>query len=190
MEPGWKTPEDKHKRGRAKVAEPPEGEGPVLEWFYPTRGRALTMGLILAVIAVAYLVWRDWGFGWVTTWWLWLFILPWPFLFLLAGRNLRMSAGADWLIYGKSGIVKIYELTKVHVTVGGAAHYLDIEDRHGNSLYAQINNLQLNRELWDLVYLGILHSVHEGRAETNTMADNYLALKVPPHLREWEYGEQ
>ncbi|MCI2423459.1 hypothetical protein MOQ72_39215 [Saccharopolyspora sp. K220] len=178
--------EDKHKHGLSKVSQPPDGEGPILEWFYPTRGRALTFGAIAVAIMVAYFTWRDFGFGWMTVWWLWLFIIPWPFIFLLAGRNIRISAGADWLIYGKKGLIKTYELTKVNVTVGGAAHYLDIEDRHGNELYVQINNLQLNRELWDLVYLGLLYSVHEGGASSNEMARNYLGLNIPPHLRKWE----
>ena len=97
-----------------------------------------------------------------------------------------MSAGADWLAYGKRGFSKTYELTKINVTVGGAAHYLDIEDRHGNAFYGQINDLQLNRELWDLVYLGLLYSVHEGGASTNKMARDYLGLDIPPHLRTWE----
>ncbi|PKW13708.1 hypothetical protein [Saccharopolyspora spinosa] len=185
LEPGWKSPEVKHKRGVTKVPQQPEGEGPILEWFFPTRGRALTFGLIMVTIMVAFFTWRDFGFGWVTVWWLWLFIVPWPSLFLLTGRNLRMSAGADWLAYGKN-FVKTYELTKVNVTVGGAAHYLDIEDSHGRQLYVQINNLQLNRELWDLAYLGLLYSVHEGGASTNKMARDYLGLNIPPHLRKWE----
>lgn len=180
-------PATKHKRGRSKVAESPAGEGPLLEWFYPKRGSGAYVGGIMSAIMIGFFTFRDFGFSWMATWWLWLFVLPWPFIFLLADRNIRISAGPDWLIYGKDGVIKTYELTKVNVTIGGAAHYLDLEDRHGAKLSTHILYLQFNRELWDLVYLGILYSVQEGGAETNDRADDYLALKIPPHLREWEY---
>ncbi|MGH3621326.1 MAG: hypothetical protein ACRDQ5_05975, partial [Sciscionella sp.] len=91
------------------------------------------------------------------------------------------SAGADWVAYGKS-FVKIYELTSVEVKIGGAAHYLDIKDRHGSGIYAQVNDLQQNHELWDLVYNGLLHSVHAGKAETNKRAREYLRLDFPPGI--------
>lgn len=179
-------PETKHNRGASSVPQPPNGQGPVLEWFRPTPGAGLTMGLILSATMVAFFSWRDSGIGWMSVWWLWLFVLAGPVYFLATGRNLRISAGADWLAYGKT-FLKTYELTKIHVTVGGAAHQLILEDAHGGRLeYVGIHDLQLNRELWDLVYLGLLHSTYENNADVNRMAKNYLGLSIPPHLRTWE----
>ena len=40
-----------------------------------------------------------------------------------------------------------------------------------------------NRELWVLVYNGILHSVHVHGAETNKIARNFLGLDIPPQYR-------
>lgn len=184
LERGWRAPASKHKRGRSKVAEPPEGEGPILEWFYPTRGSNIMIGLLMSLVIVVFLCIRDFGFSWMATWWLWLFVIPWPFFFMLSQRSIRISAGADWLIYNKSGLIKTYELTKVNVKIGGAAHYLDIEDRHGNGISTHVLYFQFNRELWDLVYNGILHSVHEQGAETNQLAKGYLQLDLPPQHRE------
>lgn len=184
LEPGWKMPGDKHKNGLSKVPQPPEGEGPLLEWFYPTRGTGLIMGTIMSVIMIGFFTLKDFGFSWMTTWWLWLFVLPWPLLILLLTRNNRLSAGADWLGYDKHGLIKTYELTKVEVTVGGFARYLVLEDRNGNAMRAQFGDLQQNRELWDLVYNGILHSVHAHGAQTNKMARDYLRLNLPPQFYE------
>lgn len=94
-----------------------------------------------------------------------------------------MSAGADWLGVGKDIFIKTYELTTVKVFVDGAAHVIDMTDKYGGSVRVKTFALQQNHELWDLVYNGILHSVHVGGAETNKRARDYLLLDFPPHLR-------
>jgi len=173
-----------HRRaaGKGKVPQPPANEGPLLEWFYPDRTTRLISGLFCVALGMTVFAVKDGGFGWITNIWLWLLLVPWPILFLVTGRNVRMSAGADWLVYGNRAFIKTYELVSVAVVVDGAAHSLKIKDRYGGSIHAQINDLQQNHELWDLVYNGILHSVHLENAETNKRAREYLQLDFPPHL--------
>nr|WP_207631457.1 MULTISPECIES: hypothetical protein [unclassified Actinopolyspora] len=119
----------------------------------------------------------------MTTWWLWLFVVPWPFVTLLAGRNTRMSAGADWFRYGKKGFIRTYELTSVKVTTEGASRALRLNDAEQRTLSVQLNDIQRNRELWDLVYNGILHSVRGNGAETNKLARTFLDLDNPLRFR-------
>lgn len=180
LERDWSGPEDKHKNGASKVPRPPEGEGPMLEWFCAAPGRGVHFIVILLVIFIGFLTVRDGGFGWATNWVLWAIMAPFVVFVWFANRNTRMSAGADWLCYGKKSFIKTYELTEVKATTGGAARYLELKDRQGNALSVQLNDVQLNRELWDLVYNGILHSVYIHGAETNQLAKDFLGLNLPP----------
>ncbi len=175
--------EDKHKNGASKVPQPPSGESPVLEWFHPTPGRGIFFVAITLIIFMVFLTIRDGGFGWMSVWWLWLIMAPFLIFFLLYNRGIRISAGADWLCNGKKSFIKTYDLIHVKATVGGAARYVDLKDRHGNGMHVQLADLQLNRELWDLVYNGIVHSVHVHGAETNKMARDFLGLNIPPQYR-------
>ena len=155
----------------------------MLEWFYPTKGGSLATGAVGSVIIFTFLTFKDGGLSWAAVWWLWLFIVPWPFIFIFVGHNSSLSAGADWVCGGKRSFVKTYELVQVKATVGGAARSIELKDRHGNTFSSQLDDLQRNRELWDLVYNGILHSVHVHGAETNKMARNFLGLNIPPQYR-------
>lgn len=154
----------------------------MLEWFYPDRRGRLLAGLSLSVLGFVLYVLSFGGFSWATDDpWLWLIIVPWPFVFLALGR-FRTSAGVDWLNHNKS-FIKTYDLVSVKLAFGGnATPILDAKDSHGNTIYARISDLQQNHELWDLVYNGILHSVHAGEAETNKRAREHLLLDYPPHL--------
>ncbi|GAB3549123.1 hypothetical protein J2S53_004142 [Actinopolyspora lacussalsi] len=143
----------------------------------------MTLGAIMATVMFVFFCVRDTGFSWMTTWWLWLFVVLSPLPFLFVGRAIRISAGADWLRYGKTGFVSTYELTTAKITTGGASRYLELTDEHGNSAYAPLHNLQMNRELWDLVYNGILHSVRGNGAETNKLARTFLDLDNPLRFR-------
>ncbi|PXY38413.1 hypothetical protein BA062_01265 [Prauserella flavalba] len=182
-------PGRRQKAGISKVMQPPPGEGRILEWFYPDRMGRLMAGITLTLIGVVFCVIREAGFGWIVYWWIWLILSPWPFVFLLTGRTGRMSAGADWLGIGKGIFIKTYDLTAVKVFVDGAAHVIDMTDKHGGSVRVKTFALQQNQELWDLVYNGILHSVHVGGAQTNKRARDYLLLDFPPHLRNRQGGQ-
>lgn len=185
LEPGNTKPATRREKARAKVAAPPAGEGPVLEWFYPDRTSRVIAGLVVSLLGLMTYVIKDWvnglsGFSWVDTWWLWLLLAPWPFVFLLFG-NEPISAGADWLA-GRRIFVKTYDLVKVEVGIvsGGVAHELQLTDEYGKSANYRISELQQNHALWDLVYNGLIHSVHLNGAETNQRARDYLLLDYPP----------
>ncbi|NHD18997.1 hypothetical protein G9447_18660 [Actinopolyspora sp. BKK1] len=183
LEPEWKDAENKRPDGANKAPRAPEGESPALEWFCPSRGQSFSIGVTISLVVLAFGVLRDGGLGWMTTWWLWLFVVPWPFVTLLAGRNTRMSAGADWFRYGKKGFIRTYELTSVKVTTEGASRALRLNDAEQRTLSVQLNDIQRNRELWDLVYNGILHSVRGNGAETNKLARTFLDLDNPLRFR-------
>lgn len=189
LEPGNTKAGDRREAARHKVKPPPPGEGPILEWFYPNRTSRVVAGLIVSVLGLLVYVTKDWisgesGLSWVGTWWLWLLLTPWPFIFLLLG-NEPVSAGADWLA-GRRIFVKTYDLVKVKVgiTSGGAAHELQIADKHGKTARYRIIELQQNHKLWDLVYNGLIHSVHINGAETNQRARDYLLLEYPPTVQD------
>jgi hypothetical protein len=173
-------PANRLERGEHKVPQPPAGEGPVLEWFYPDRTTRLIAGLLLPLLGATLYTLQDGGFGWTSSPLLWIILLPWPFVVFWLGRY-RLSAGADWLAYNKS-FVKTYELVSVKVILNHTAPTLEVKDSHGNNVHVQINRLQQNPDLWDLVYNGLLHSVHVGKAEVNERAREYLQLDFPPTL--------
>ena|GEM_PF-789611 len=185
LEPGNRKPDDRREQSWKKVPAPPAGEGPILEWFYPQRSSRMISGLLLSLLVLLTVMIKDWtqgnsGFSWVGIWWMWLIILAGPFVLLVLEKG-SVSAGADWLA-NRKGVVKTYELVKVKVSVGsgGAAHELQIKDKYGNAASDQITHLQQNHQLWDLVYNGLIHSVHVNGAETNQRARDYLLLEYPP----------
>ncbi|WP_246134805.1 hypothetical protein [Prauserella rugosa] len=164
-----------------KAPKTPPGEAAALEWYYPTRTARLVAGLLCTAIGLALYIFQG-GFSWLGNIWLWLVLAAPPFIFLLVGRTGKVSAGADWLATSDRDYVKLYELVKVTVHVDGVAHVVQLMDSSGRSIRPRIGTLELNHRLWDLVYNGILHSVHVNGAETNKRAREYLQLDHPPHL--------
>ncbi|MBB5072149.1 hypothetical protein BJ969_005237 [Saccharopolyspora gloriosae] len=113
----------------------------------------------------------------MSTWWMWLLILSGPVVFYFYGKKHGISAGADWFAV-KGGHVDVYELTKVQIvgTSGGLSWDLELADRKGTELSINLREIQANRDLWDLVYNGIAHSVNRG-AKTNPKALDKLKLR-------------
>jgi len=157
----------------------------MLEWFYADRSSRMLTGLVVSLLGLLVYVVKDWvnghsGLSWVDTWWLWLLLLPWPFAYLIMDRH-PLWAGADW-VGDPYLFVKTYELVRVRVGIasGGLAHELQLADTDGGTARYNISDLQANPELWDLVYNGLLHSVHHQGADTNQRARDYLLLNHPP----------
>lgn len=174
VEPDWR-PSQRAKLGSIRPFSPPDNEGPVLEWYQASRIDSIMPAVLVSLIIGLFLTLKDFGFEWMGVWWLWAFVLwPAPALFF-AIRTHRMSAGADWY-QSRKDYIKTYELVSVKVTTGGAAYYLDLEDTGGRKMSTQLDNIQQNRQLWDLVYNGILHSVHRKGATTNQRAQDHLQL--------------
>lgn len=174
--PQWKPEDQPDKRGTPAPA-PPDGQGPTLEWHrdagVPAWFAATLFGVLAAiVVSVSY-----GGVDWVEEWWAWLVVVlcaifPIPFT-----RPTWYSAGADWYRPGNKRYLKTYELISVKITPQGAQLGFDLQDRDGQVVLVKMEEMQKNRELWDLVYNGILHSVYRNGAETNTAARNYLHLE-------------
>lgn len=164
---------------RAQFPSAPPGEGPVLEWYQATNDTGVKAGLFASFLVFAFLCLKDWGFDWVTTWGLWVFvIIPIPAFYFYV-RSGGFSAGADWFATSKKTYVKLYELTKVTVTnsVGVQPWGLELQDKHGGFAGVSLREVQQNRELWDLVYNGIAHSVLRGAATANEQALDKLQLR-------------
>lgn len=154
---------------------PPEGQGPVLEWFQSSKRGAVYAGASMFLLLIGFLTLKDWGIGWARVWWLWLIIVVGSLLIFLGIRGGHMSAGADWFKHNRSW-VKIYELVSIRVTKAWASDELEFKDASGRKASASFMTIQRNLELWDLVYNGILHSVCTGRARTNQLARERLKL--------------
>jgi hypothetical protein len=131
------------------------------------------------VILVAFMTLKDLGLGWVTDWWLWLAIGSLSGLgTLLTGATEGMEAGADWFRYRKSWI-RTYELIEIKLEKAWGTDSLSLKDADGRQLSIKIYDIQTNPDLWNLVYNGILHSVHRGGAVANERAVVRLRLDEP-----------
>ncbi len=174
----WKD-EGKTDPAEAKFPPAPEGEGPVLEWYQGPENEMLKAGFALSVLVVAFLCLVDWGFSWMSTWWLWLFAVWPPIVFYFLGRSGGYSAGAEWFATRRQSYVRLYELksVKVDYTAGGQSISLELTDIHGGFAGASLRQLQRKRALWDLVYNGIAYSVLQGPATANSLALDKLKLR-------------
>ncbi len=111
----------------------------------------------------------------MTVWPMWLVVLSPVPLWLLFRHVEIIAAGADWLLWKKKW-VRTYDLAKVKLSPRGAQFNLVLTDREGRKLSIPWLQLCYNRELWDLVYNGILHSAHNGSFASNREARSTLHL--------------
>lgn len=162
-------------RPDARLATPPPGEGPVLEWYRPSIWHAVTVGVVVFVGLFAMISAEEFGFDWVATWWYWLFFPPAGVAGVLSLRH-RYSAGAYWLrCRGK--VVRVYELTFVQLSNYYRSQYLELVDRRGARVLVPVGYVQAHRPLWDLVYAGIVHSAYRGARIDRQAAE---VLQLPP----------
>lgn len=161
---------------------PPPDQGPTLEWILRSWKSFRVAALTCFVILVGFLTLKDWGIGWMSVWWFWLLALG---LSALAGLAIwssdAMEAGADWFRYGRSW-VKTYELTDIKLDKAWGSDDLELKDVDGHEIWVDILKVQKNPDLWNLVYNGILHSVHYGGATANERARERLRLDLEDRL--------
>lgn len=166
----------------------------MLEWYRPTHRYALFSGafgiawivlflVFTSIVAGDFTALTDLGeVGW------------WPFfvsgLALLLGGVLYWSfnrefvaAGADWVAH-QTGWVRVYDLTEVKTRGGYAKIYLCLTDTAGRTMDPSLTVLQHNRDLWDLVYNGIVHSIRERDVVVDSLAQTTLQLHGPMIVRE------
>ncbi|WP_158885025.1 hypothetical protein [Amycolatopsis anabasis] len=178
-----KEPEAKQPFQSRKVLKGPTGGGPALEWHYGDRSMQRWMSGILVAVCLIFATLKWGGLGWMSVWWLWLILAGIGLLGWILPQGHKIAAGSDWL-NTRGGIVRIYELTEIKVTVNAAGGYgIELRDRSGGEADTSLDFMHSNRDLWDLVYNGIRHSVASG-ASTNAMARSKLKLGNTGSIRE------
>lgn len=161
----------------SKAPAPPAGEGPLLTWFKNSRREALLItAWVLPAFPIGVTVLQGFSIEWMKYWQPWV-VLPLIMLAIYSvQRTVECSVGAEWLQVGKTW-VRLYELTKITAKHRSSAIHIDFEDSAGREVLVQADDLQNNREMWDLVYNGILHSVIGGGATTNSLL--HSSFRVP-----------
>lgn len=169
-------PSGRNEADPAKIPPPPPGEGPILEYFRSSR-RETIIGAVIGGTIITVATTLSWdGFGWMTRWIFWLIISVTMAILAFVIRTEVFSAGAEWFRRQKKW-VRLYELTEVKLTGRPWGRIqLVLRDRENRQVKADLNYLVQNRELWDLVYNGIVHSVHHNQARTNLGARRSLRL--------------
>lgn len=153
----------------------PRDQGPALEAYTPNRRSRVVTALQSMGVMVAGITLLNAGFGWVSQWFAWVFIVGFGAVGFFTVASGTCAAGAEWFACGKRW-VKQYELTSITVRMRFSKRYLHLVDRDGRKVVLFIGDAQENQELWDLVYNGIRHSVAAG-AETNWVARRALELR-------------
>lgn len=158
----------------ANLPKIPAGVAPMLEWHTPDRRFKRRGALFIAVIVAAYGTFQYQGFEWVAYWESWAVMLGGAAaMYYTLGHEGRTCAGADWF-RGTRGFVKTYDLVEVKIRRSIGWDVM-LKDSHGGKTVTPLDVLQQNRDLWDLVYNGIRHSVANG-AKVNDRARDWLEL--------------
>jgi hypothetical protein len=175
-----------HRRPTDRSTSPPaspEGQGRAIEWITRTWKGAYQVTATYLVLLFGLFSLKYWGIGWTTDWVLWLVIAVLCGIgTLISGATIAQEAGADWFRYGKSSWVKTYELNEVKLDKAWGADRLELKDTDGREVSIKIINIQDNPDLWNLVYNGILHSVHYGGATANERARTRLHLDLEARM--------
>ncbi|MGH4014678.1 MAG: hypothetical protein ACRDSL_12290 [Pseudonocardiaceae bacterium] len=147
----------------------PDGQGPVLEWYRASCRNTYQVTVFAFGFMFAVMTLIASGLSWVSEWWCWLFPLLFSLVMFRSSRSQWMAAGSDWFA-SHTGWVKTYDLTKVELAGSGVSPSLYLTDTEGRAAHAELRRMQRNRLLWDLVYNGIMHSVHTREVTLNAAA--------------------
>ncbi|MBE9376554.1 hypothetical protein IQ251_19055 [Saccharopolyspora sp. HNM0983] len=160
---------------RARCPGSPVGEGPALEWYQRSIREYFVIGVWFSVFLAGFVSLALWGFEWIYVWWMWAIVVsPIP-LYSLVGRAKGFSAGAEWFAVRSETYVRLYELSEVAVHGTAGSWNLELKDKHDGWAQVSLREVQYNRDLWDLVYNGIVYSVANG-ASAGTQTRNVLHL--------------
>lgn len=161
----------------------PRGQGPLLEWYRDSRSYNYGLAAFAFALMLVIMTAIAGGLWWANEWVFWLIVLFAPLMMLL-GRRHWMAVGADWFA-SHTGWVKLYELTKVELAGSGASPSLYLTDAEGRVAHAELRRIQANSRLWDLVYNGIIHSLHTREVTVNTAARvQVIEVGFPRHRRD------
>jgi len=146
---------------------------PTLETHAASNRTTWSYGAAASILVIA-IVTFFYGVSWIAIWWAWAIlalVVATTFAFTRTGFY---AAGADW-VRSRKEWVRTYELTEIEMHLSSAGTELFLRDSSGQTLNGRLANLQANRNLWDLVYNGIRHSIAHG-ATANRYARDALKL--------------
>ncbi|SFS55671.1 hypothetical protein [Saccharopolyspora flava] len=108
--------------------------------------------------------------------------VPWGLisLFVLVAvlrdwNHTQLTAGADWLRVNRRW-VDTYDLAEIRLSGTLKGWTLHLTDRRGREVRSYIATVETNRQLWALVYNGMVHSVQNG-ASLNNFTTGMLRLR-------------
>lgn len=159
----------------AKTASPPVGHGPPLAWYRSSRRGALKIAA-LGFAFVSIILTLNRGLIWIGMWQVWIvFLVIFIAIYSASLKAEQCAAGADWLAKGKHW-VDIYKLKDVAYHIRRGEPELTLIDSENHRMQITLLALQQDRDIWDLTYNGILHSVIAGGAHTNQEVHRSLML--------------
>ena len=136
-----------------------------------------TLGAVLIGILIGFRQGLD--YSWLSMPWTWVAIAVAGLGMYGIFRKVGAAVGADWLKVGRMW-VSLYELTDIKLRHRGMSMHLDPKDGENRILQVRVDNLQEDRDLWDLVYNGLAHSVLVNGADTNRGVHSRLKVPEPP----------
>lgn len=164
----------------------------MLEWHRHGRGQIVTAVLIGLGVPGSVFVYNGLvsGEGWAyfaegSVRWLIgsiTIILLSGFLLYNHFRREFVAAGAGWVAHN-TGWVRTYELIQVKIEIDAQPH-LYLLDKDLRATRPPLVEIQQNRELWDLVHNGILHSFQDRHVHCNPVARRILQLHAPAKRNE------
>ena len=166
---------------------PPEGFGPILETRGNNRLALLGGAGILCLLLAAFFTAQNGDFRWVSD------PVPWGMLLFLAVFTIlrdwnrsNLAGGVDWFRVNRRW-VNTYSLAEIRLAGVLRGWTLSLQDTEGRALRVYINDLEANRDLWALVYNGMLHSAFHGATVNNTAAG---MLRLRPGFEAMRYQER
>lgn len=168
----------------ASAGAPPRDKGPALtvqgEEWWAAPAAAVILSIITGVIfSLQGSHWTDDPIQWA--------LIGMVFVVTLIREwGLKLVAGADWLRVNRKW-VDTYTLTRIELRGVWFGWMLRLKDSEGRRLRTYMTDLEANRELWALVYNGMLHSAFHGATVNNTAAG---MLRLRPGFEAMRYQER
>lgn len=159
---------------------PPEGEAPALEYHRLSK-RNVWLGAPIPIVILLALAVLHSGFVALTYWFVWAIAAVYLAYLIYTVRSDVLTAGAEWVRLNRAW-VKTYELTSMNY-VGrgsGSSFAVVLKDRE-RSVELPLHIAQANKQLWDLVYLGMRYSAANGAEANRAMRSQFpdLAPSAP-----------
>ncbi|QGK69226.1 hypothetical protein GIY23_06480 [Allosaccharopolyspora coralli] len=152
----------------------------MLEWYRHSQRYAIGMGLAaFVVIGIGVGIRQGFDYSFLQYWWMWVILFVAALGMYSIFRAVDPAVGSDWLRVGRMWVL-LYELKEIKVRHRGLSMHLDVKDSGNRILQVRVDHLQEDRDMWDLVYNGLMHSVLVNGANTNRGVHSRLKVPEPP----------